>query len=98
MAFFDRIFGKGRQAAAARTAELRGDLARASELFGEAGQPEEAARVMILRSEGETDARAKLQFLAQAAQLAGAGTDRQKEARMKRAELLLALAGDASVS
>ena len=26
MAFFDRIFGKGRQAAAARTAELRGDL------------------------------------------------------------------------
>lgn len=98
MAFFDRIFGKGRQAAAARTAELRGDLARASELFGEAGQPEEAARVMILRSEGETDARAKLQFLAQAAQLAAAGSDRHKEARLKRAELLLALAGDASVS
>ena len=51
MAFFDRIFGKGRQAAAARTAELRGDLARAAELFGEAGQPEEAARVMILRAD-----------------------------------------------
>jgi multidrug efflux pump subunit AcrA (membrane-fusion protein) len=98
LAFFDRIFGKSRQAAAARTVELRGDLARAAELFGEAGQPEEAARVMILRADGETDARAKLQFLAQAAQLAAAGGDRQKEARLRRAELLLALAGDASVS
>jgi tetratricopeptide (TPR) repeat protein len=98
LAFFDRIFGKGRQAAAARTAELRGDLARAAELFGEAGQPEEAARVMILRADGETEARAKLQFLAQAAQLAASGGERQKEARLRRAELLLALAGDASVS
>lgn len=98
MAFFERIFGKGRQAAAARTAELRGDLPRAAELFGEAGQPDEAARVMILRADGETDARAKLQFLAQAAQLAPAESDRRKEARVRRAELLLALAGDASVS
>jgi tetratricopeptide (TPR) repeat protein len=98
MAFFDRIFGKGRQAAAAKTAELRGDLAHAAELYGEAGQPDEAARIMLLRAEGETDARAKLQFLAQASQLAGAGSDRQKEARLRRAELLLALAGDASAS
>lgn len=98
MAFFDRIFGKGRAAAQARTSELRGDLARAAELFGEAGQPDEAARVMILRADGETEARTKLQYLAQAAQLAPAGTERRKEARLRRAELLLALAGDASVS
>jgi tetratricopeptide (TPR) repeat protein len=98
MSFIDRIFGKGRHAAEARTAELRGDLARASELFGEAGQPDEAARVMLLRAEGETDARARLQFLAQAAQLAAPESDRQKEARRRRAELLLALAGDATVS
>lgn len=98
MALFDRIFGKGRQAAAARTAELRGDLPRAAELFGEAGQPEEAARVMLLRADGETDARARLQFFAQAAQLAAEGGERRKEARRRRAELLLALAGDASVS
>ena len=98
MSFFDRIFGKGQKAAGARTAELRGDLPRAAELFGEAGQPEEAARVMILRADGETDARAKLQYLAQAAQLAPADSERQKEARLRRAELLLALAGDASVS
>lgn len=98
MAFFDRIFGKGRAASQARTAELRGDLSRAAELFGEAGQPDEAARVMILRADGETEARTKLQYLAQAAQLAPADSERQKEARLRRAELLLALAGDASVS
>ncbi|MBS2013077.1 MAG: FHA domain-containing protein [Deltaproteobacteria bacterium] len=98
MAFFDRLFGKGKHAAQARAAELRGDLAKAAELFGAAGQPEEAARVMILRSEGETDARAKLQYLAQAAQLAAQGSERNKEARQRRAELMLALAGDASVS
>ncbi len=98
MAFFDRLFGKGKSAAQARTAELRGDLAKAAELFGEAGQPEEAARVMILRAEGDTDPRNKLQYLAQAAQLSAAGSERNKEARLKRAELLLALAGDAAVS
>lgn len=98
MSFFDRIFGKGRHAAAARNAELRGDLARAAEMFGEAGQPDEAARVMLLRADGETEPRARLQYLAQAAQLAPQGSERHKEARVRRAELLLALAGDASVS
>lgn len=98
MSFIDRIFGKGRRASAAKTAELRGDLARAAELFGEAGQPDEAARVMLLRADGETEARAKLQFLAQAAQLATKDSDRHKDARHRRAELLLALAGDATVS
>lgn len=98
MAFFDRLFGKGKYAAQARSAELRGDLGKAAELFGEAGQPEEAARVMILRADGDTDPRARLQYLAQATQLSAAGSERNKEARLKRAELLLALAGDASVS
>jgi len=95
---FDRIFGKGRHASAARTAELRGDLARAAELFGEAGQPDEAARVMLLRADSETDARTKLQYLAQASQLATKDSDRHKDARLRRAELLLALAGDTAVS
>jgi tetratricopeptide (TPR) repeat protein len=98
MAFFDKLFGKGRQVAAARSAELRGDLAKAAELFGEAGLPDDAARVILLRGEGETDARARLQFYAQAARLAPDGTPTQKEARTKRAELLLALAGDAAIS
>ncbi len=98
MSVFDRLFGKGRHAAAARSAELRGDLARAAELFGEAGALDEVARIMLLRGDGETDPRAKLQFFAQAAQTAPAGTEIAKQSRLKRAELLLALAGDAAVS
>jgi tetratricopeptide (TPR) repeat protein len=98
MAFFDRIFGKGHKGSSARAAELRGELPRAAELYGEAGLPDDAARVMLLRADGETDARARLQYLAQAAQLAPDGSERHKDARQRRAELLLALAGDASVS
>ena len=98
MALFDRIFGKGRHAAAAKGAELRGDLAHAAELYGEAGLPDDAARVMILRADSETDPRAKLQYLAQAGQLATKDGERQKDAKLRRAELLLVLAGDTSVS
>lgn len=98
MSIFDRFFGKGRHAAAARAAELRGDLARAAELFGEAGLPEETARVLLVRADGEPDARTRLQFLAQAASVAPEGTDANRAARLRRAELLLALAGDTAVS
>ncbi|AKV03904.1 hypothetical protein AKJ09_10567 [Labilithrix luteola] len=96
--FFDRFFGKGRAATAAQAAELRGDLAKAAELYGEADLPEEAARVILLRGDSETDPRARLQFFAQARQFAPADSDIHNEARRKRAELLLALAGDATVS
>lgn len=98
MAFFDKWFGKGRVAAQARAAELRGDLAKAAELFGQAGEDEEVARVMLLRGDGESDARTRLQFLTQAARLAPEGTATNATARLKRAELLLALAGDTAVS
>jgi hypothetical protein len=101
VALFDRLhrfFGKGRQANAARAAELRGDLAKAAELWGEAGQPLEAARVILLRGDGETDARARLTLYTQAAGVAPEGTDTNKQARLRRAKLLLALAGDAAVS
>ena len=98
MAIFDRFLGKGRHAAAARAAELRGDLAKAAELFGQAGQPTEAARILIVRGDAETDARTRLQYFTQAAKLAPSGTETNKLARLKRAELLLALAGDAAVS
>lgn len=98
MAFYDRWFGKGRVAAQARAAELRGDLLKAAELFGQAGDVAAAARVMLLRGEGEPDARARLQLLTQAAKLAPEGTETHTTARLKRAELLLALAGDTAVS
>ncbi len=99
MAFFDRLlFGKARIAAAARAAELRGDLPRAAELFGEAGETEEAARVTLVRADGETDARARLQLFALAAKLAPSASETERTARRKRAELLLALAGDTALS
>jgi hypothetical protein len=98
MAFYEKWFGKGRIEAQARAAELRGDLIKAAELFGEAGNVEEVARIMLLRGDGETDARARLQFLAQAAKVAPEGTETNKTARLKRAELLLALAGDTAIS
>jgi hypothetical protein len=97
MALFDKWFGKGRVVAQARAAELRGDLARAAELFGEAGSVEEVGRVMMMRGEAETDARARLQYFTQAARIAPEG-EIQRTARLKRAELLLALAGDTAVS
>ena len=98
MAFFDKWFGKGRLAAQARAAELRGDLVRAGELFGEAGDTEQAARIMVVRGEAELDARARLLLFTQAASLAPEGTETNRTARLKRAELLLALAGDAVIS
>ncbi|MDF2694966.1 MAG: hypothetical protein K0S65_3349, partial [Labilithrix sp.] len=98
MGFYDKWFGKGRVAAQARAAELRGDLTKAAELFGEAGDIAEVARIMLVRGEGESDARARLRLFTQAAKLAPEGTETNKSARLKRAELLLALAGDTAVS
>lgn len=98
MALFDRLFGKGRKTAAAKAAELRGDLGKAVELYAEAGENEEAARMMVLRAESEPDARARLQHLSQAAKLSAEGSEINKRARQKRAELRLAMAADAAVS
>jgi tetratricopeptide (TPR) repeat protein len=98
MALFDKWFGKGRLSAQAKAAELRGDLQKAAELYGEALQPDEAARVMMLRGDADTDPRARLQYYLQAAQLASQENEVKKVARLKRAELLLVLAGDATVS
>lgn len=98
MGLFDRFFGKGRKEEAARTAEIRGDLEKAVELFHEAEKPEEAARVLVVRGESEPDARSRLLHYTRASKLAPEGTDVNKTARLRRAELLLALAGDAAVS
>ncbi len=98
MGFFDDLFGKGKSAAQARKAELRGDLPRAIELWAAAGKPDEAARVMVTRGEAEPDPRQRLVHFTQAVKLAPEGTDANRAARVRRAELVTTLAGDAAVS
>jgi hypothetical protein len=98
MSLLDRLFPSRGAVAEARKAELRGDLVRAIELWSEADDPGQVARVMLLRGDSETDARLRLQHYVQAATTAPDGSDIQRQARVKRASLRLALATDASVS
>lgn len=94
MGIFDRVlgrfFGHGREVRLAKKAELRGELAQAAELYGLAGAPEEAARVMLLRGDAERDPRARMQHYVQALALAPEGGETKKLARKKRAELVIA--------
>jgi hypothetical protein len=94
---FDRFFGKS-DVRAARRAELRGDLAKAVEMYGLAGAPGEAARVMILRGDAETDVRVRMRHYTQAVATAPEGHPVRDEARRKRAALLVAQFGGAATS
>jgi len=95
---FDRIFGKGGYAQVARRAELRGDLARAAELWDLAGQPEETARVMLLRGDAELEPTARRQHYLQAKGIAPEGHSVREEARRKHALLTIAMAKDGTFS
>jgi hypothetical protein len=95
---FDNVFGKGRIKAQAQSAELRGDFARAIELWVAAGAPDEASRVMVMRGDAEPEARARLGHFTQAASLATEGSAAWKIARTRRAQLMIALVGDQAVS
>jgi hypothetical protein len=88
---FGRFFGKGDGLAHARAAELRGDLAHAAVLFAQAGRPDEAARVMVLRGDVEADPATRLRHYLQAMSAAPAGSGAQAHATRKRAAAVLAL-------
>jgi pSer/pThr/pTyr-binding forkhead associated (FHA) protein len=92
LGFFDRVFGKGRAARLAQSAELRGDLAYAVAGYVDAGLAEDAARVLLLRGDADSDPSARLVFFTQAVQLLPPDTEAGKRARRKRAELRIALA------
>ncbi len=92
------MFGRGRDVQLAKRAELRGDLEKAVELFGLAGAPEEAARVMILRGDAETDPRVRMRHYTQAVATAPEGHAVRDEARRKRAALLVGTFGGAALS
>ncbi len=102
MSVFDRLFGlwsrDHRELALARRAEARGELVRAVELWAMAGRPDEAARVMLLRGDGETDARERLRHYTQAVATAPAQTGIRRVARLKRALLVLAMSNEGVVS
>jgi hypothetical protein len=90
---FGRLFGgRARTLARARAAELRGDLAEAAELFGLAQSLDEAARVMVLRGDAESDPSARLRHYVQAVAIAREGGAIHAHALRKRAMLLLELA------
>ena len=82
---FDRFFGKGKSKAAAQKAELRGDLAKAIELYVEAEAKDDAARVMILRGDSEPEPRQRLMYYTQACRTSMEGGDIRTEAKRKRA-------------
>jgi hypothetical protein len=98
MSVFDRLFGKGGDVRNAKRAELRGELEKAAELYGIAGAPEDAARVMVLRGDAETDARVRMKHYTQAVATAPEGSAVRDDARKKRAGLLVAQFGAAALS
>ncbi len=99
MSLFDRLLGKTRDAALhARRAELEGDLPRAARLWAEAERADEAARVTLLRGDGELDSGKRLQLYVQAVALAPEGHAVRDIARRKRALLSLAIAREGATS
>lgn len=67
---FDRFSRTKRAEDRARKKELAGDLDRAVELFVEAGCANEAARVLLLKADGESDPNQRMVICAQAARVA----------------------------
>ena len=68
MGFFERLFSRskreGRRAQEAHERELAGDLGAAVLLYGEAGLPDEAARVLLVRADAERSAEKRIAFCA----------------------------------
>jgi hypothetical protein len=97
---FGRLFGSGSQRAVAqaRAAEVRGELAQAATLYAQGGRLDEAARVMLLRGDAESDPAARLRHYTQAAAAAPAASTVKGEARRKRAMLVVTMARDAPMT
>ncbi len=90
--------GTARALANAQRAELRGELAQAAALYAEAGRLDEAARVMVLRGDGEADPAVRLRHYVQAAETAPAGSLAWAHARRKRGCHVIAMSADAPMT
>ena len=88
--FFDRFLPKakreGRLARQAQERELAGDLGAAVSLYTEAGLPDDAARVLLLRADADPSAEKRMAFCALAAERA-AGAELKQKARARKALL-----------
>lgn len=88
MGFFDRFVGKnkvqGRRVREAREKELAGDLAAAVDLYQEAGLPDEAARVLLLRADAERSAEKRIALFSIASYTA-VNEDLRRRARGRKA-------------
>jgi hypothetical protein len=89
-----RKLGASKLFAQAQAAELRGELAHAAALFAEAGRPDEASRVMLIRGDAETDGKERLRHYVQAVATAPEGGEARAAARRKHATLVLAMASE----
>ena len=92
MGFFDRFSGKGRLRQRAKQAELRGDLASAVDLWAGAEEPDEVARVMLVQGDSELTPESRMKRYTEAASVAREGGQVKRQARVRRAELIVALA------
>jgi hypothetical protein len=88
--FLDRFLGgtrrEGRRAKAARVKELAGDLPAAVDLYQEAGMPDEAARVLLLRADVERSAEKRIALFSLAAYTAASEEIKQR-ARGRKAKV-----------
>lgn len=89
MGILDSLFGRRARARAER-AERSGELARAVELWLEAGLGDEAARVLLLRADAARDTEARLAFC-EAAAKAAASVEARRTAVGRKASLELDL-------
>jgi FHA domain len=83
---FDRFGGKKRAEAQAKKKELAGDLERATELYVDAEQPAEAARLLLLRADAMSDPQQRMVLCAQAARV-GEDSEIGQEAQRRKARI-----------
>ncbi len=98
MGIVDKFIQRVRGADAAEKAELAGDLAEAVRLWTARDEPDEAARVMLLRGDAEEDPRKRLQHYTQAVATAVPAGETHRAARIRRAKLVVSLADGTALS
>ncbi len=93
---WDTLFKSGKRRSAQQAA-LAGEWERASQLWLEAGNPSEACAVLLAAAEVERDPQKRLAWLARASLCAPVGSSEKSTVLTKRAQFLLAIAGDGTL-